>query len=345
MKKYLGLAVVVAVVIGVILVGKSSNDVAQDTLPQSEQPKPIKVGVIAPLSGIVAFYGEEAKRGIEAAEKTDIEIIYEDDQCDPKVAVAAFKKLTELDQVNVIIGPLCGSSQEALTGLAKDKDVTLLLPAAASDRLFELSGGAMYNTQYSLEKESTFNAEEITKLGHSKVALITYPNAFSKVHEEAFKQAFTGTIVTTITLPAEETVPLTEMIKLARENFDAIYVTDISFYFGGGMEKLAQANITVPLFSTYVVELPMVRSLVGNTIYSFPEDMTAGDGGVFGLAKEAVELVSDLGLPCAGSNECLRQKLTESGKFDSKGVRQREIILKQIQNDVAVPYKNNAEII
>lgn len=131
---------------------------------------------MAPLSGPIAAYGEEAKRGIAAAlaSSTQIKVIYEDDVCEPKTAVAAYKKLTELDKVKVIIGPLCGAPQKAIASLVKNTDVLVMLPSAAPEGVFEESGGSMYNTQYSLEDESTFIANKMGELGYKKVALITY---------------------------------------------------------------------------------------------------------------------------------------------------------------------------
>jgi ABC-type branched-subunit amino acid transport system substrate-binding protein len=179
----------------------------ESSIVLSNTSKPTKIGVIIPLTGIVSAFGEEEKRGIESAKSSDVEIIYENDQCDPKLAVSSFKKLTELDHVNVIIGPMCGSSQEAVAPLAKDKGVLLLLPAAASSHLFEVSGGSMYNTQYSLESESAFNARELIRLNYNRVALISYPNSYSKTHIDSFKKVFTGTIVSDIILPADVSVP------------------------------------------------------------------------------------------------------------------------------------------
>ena len=47
--------------------------------PVSETPDAIRIGVIAPLTGIAADYGAEMKAGIEAAGGTNVTFIYEDD--------------------------------------------------------------------------------------------------------------------------------------------------------------------------------------------------------------------------------------------------------------------------
>jgi ABC-type branched-subunit amino acid transport system substrate-binding protein len=326
-KQSVYIIIVLIVAVGILMLIKSDKGNFEQSAPIKS---PTKIGAIIPLTGIVAAFGEEEKRGIEAAKRPGTEVLFEDDQCDPKLAVAAFKKLTELDHVRVIIGPMCGSSQEVVAPLARDKGVLLLLPAAASSHLFEVSGGSLYNTQYSLEKESTFNAEEMVRLGHKRVAILSYPNSFSKSHVDAFKKAYKGTIVADVLLPVNNSVPQTEITKLASKDFEAIYSPDISFYFGDGLKKLEIAGIKAPLFSTYVVELPMARSVVGSSYYSFPSDIIDGKGGAFSLAKEALELIAPIAAKCESSYICMKQALSASGKFDKNGVSNRSITLKQI---------------
>ena len=77
----------------------------------SEMSGPIKIGVIGPYSGFLADFGEEVRRGVLTTQKDNIEFVFEDDECEPAPAVSAFKKLTDLNNVQYIIGPLCGSPQ------------------------------------------------------------------------------------------------------------------------------------------------------------------------------------------------------------------------------------------
>ena len=69
----------------------------------------IKIGVILPLSGNLAFLGESAKQGAELAlekygdSKNKYELIFEDDQFDAKKAVTAAQKLISIDKVSAIV--------------------------------------------------------------------------------------------------------------------------------------------------------------------------------------------------------------------------------------------------
>jgi hypothetical protein len=104
------------------------------------------------------------------------------------------------------------------------------------------------------------------------------------------------------------------------------------------VKKLVQAGITAPLLSTYVVELPMARDVVGNALYSFPANITDGKGGTYGLAKESLEFIEPIASSCNNNYTCMKKKIDESGKFDASGTSNRQITLKQIMGGVPMLY-------
>lgn len=317
-------AILIVIILAFLLVDKKTD---------SQQ---VKVGVLAPLSGIVADYGEQVKKGIQSVgTSTKVQFIFEDDQCDPKFAVSAFKKLIELDKVDYMIGPACGSPQQAIAPLLKDKEVLMILPSAAAKDLFGSSGGKVYNVQYSLEQEGKFIAEKMFEMGYKNVAVVSYLNDFSKVERDSFVANFKGKVTNEITFSTAESDIQTELTKIKGGLYDAIFVTDISFYFGGGLQKMKTLGINVPVFSTYPVELPAARDLVEGVFYSFPESIDDGQGGVFGLSKESAELVIDLVKNCGKNFSCAKQSLQERG-FDEFGMKNRSLVLKQIKNKEVV---------
>lgn len=297
---------------------------------QSKSDNSLKIGVIAPLTGIVADYGEEIRKGVQdVASSTKVTFIFEDDKCEAKDAVTAFKKLTELDKVNYIIGPACGSPQEAVIPLIKDKGVITIVPSAASKGLFDSSGGNFFNIQYSLEGESQFIAEKFNSLGYKKVSLVYYKNAFSEAHAESFKKNFNGEIVETIF--AENTSDIVpELPKIKAAKVDAIYSPDISFFFSSGLVKLRQLGVGAPIYSTYVSELPAVREFVPNVYYSFPDNIRGSNGAVFELSKQAASILSGYVENCNGRGDCVKNMITTSKDFDDHGIFKRGFVLKQI---------------
>ncbi len=84
----------------------------------SGQVRVATIGVLLPLSGQYARYGEQALRGIRIAlaglEYSDyITLRIEDTGSDPSTAIQAYRQLTG-ESVNIIIGPLLADTTEAL---------------------------------------------------------------------------------------------------------------------------------------------------------------------------------------------------------------------------------------
>lgn len=70
----------------------------------------VKIGIIAPFSGNAATYGEQVKKGIEIAHKeiiskegTKFELVYENNEFDPKLGLSAYQKLVDVDRVKYLI--------------------------------------------------------------------------------------------------------------------------------------------------------------------------------------------------------------------------------------------------
>ncbi|MBI5126485.1 MAG: penicillin-binding protein activator [Candidatus Taylorbacteria bacterium] len=326
-KKRIVLTVIILIVLGFSVYNTN----------QTTQGK-IKIGVIAPLSGFLADYGEEVKKGVLAVQDPNIEFIFEDDKCEPKEAVSAFKKLTEVDKVHYVIGPACGSPQEAIVPLLKNSKNIVVVPSAASRTLYETSGGNFYNMQYALEDESKFIAEQMYARGYKKVVLISYQNAFSKTHYDSFKANYKGTIVHEISYPDNTTDVSSELVKIRKGDYDAIFSTDIAFFFGQGVARLTQLGIKAPIFSQYAVELPAVRELVEGVYYSFPGNIADGQGAVAGLSLQSAELLSKAFKSCGDTYVCVKEYINKDG-FDTTGAKVRELVLKKIERGSPVVVK------
>ncbi len=97
----------------------------------------IKIGVVLALTGKGADLSNYIKNGIDlAVEKygrNNIQLVYEDDSCDPKKAVSAFEKLTTVDGVKVIIGSFCSSATLAMAPIAEARKIVLITPASSAE--------------------------------------------------------------------------------------------------------------------------------------------------------------------------------------------------------------------
>ena len=290
-----------------------------------------KVGVIVPVSGDFASFGEQVAKAVEDANHGRVQVIIEDEQCDSTKAANAYKKLTEIDAVKYIIGPGCGSPQEVVASfLAGSEDHLAIIPNAAAEGLYERSGGRLFQMQYSLEKETSFLADAIYARGHHNALLISYDNAFSKTHAQTFKQVFKGRVLEDVVLGDRPEDVMLVMTKVRALQPDVIYVTDLTFFIHNGLVKLHEQGIEVPVYATYVAELPFVRTLVEGVIFSYPDDLDTTKDGVFSLGHQAAEILIDAIIQCEDKIDCVHDELISSDAFDERGISTRGIGLYQI---------------
>lgn len=326
-KIWLGIGIVAIVVIVLAYSFAGINTTREDEV--------IKIGVLLPLSGDFAAFGESFKRGLEDSNLDNVKLIYEDTKCKSIDAINGFRKLSDVDGVRYIIGPACGSPQEAIAPLVKDEEILVLIPIAASEKLFEESGRKIYQMQYSLEDESKFIAEIIFADGHESAVVIGFPNSFSETHVNGFKNNFKGE-VHEIRFSDYSTDINSELTKISQINPDAIFITDIGFFLSNGIDRLMQFNIDATVYSQYATQYEPIREFVEGVTYSFPGDIHLNEGAEYALSKQAAELLGNYIKECENDHNCVKGKLDNSGLFNEKGVSTRLIILKRIENGVGV---------
>lgn len=131
-KLWIGIIIVVALALTIaLIVSQTKKDVEK-----------IKIGAILPLTGDNAVYGMEIKKGIELGAEVinrnggingrALTIIFEDDQANPQKSISAYKKLTQVDEVPLILGGVFSASSLAIAPLAQRDKIVLLSPTSSS---------------------------------------------------------------------------------------------------------------------------------------------------------------------------------------------------------------------
>lgn len=106
-----------------------------------------KIGVAGPMTGGIAAYGEEMRKGAQlAAEDINaaggingkkVEIVIGDDACEPKQAVTVASRLIERDKVNVVVGHFCSSSTIPASEAYAEADMLMITPASTNPKVTE----------------------------------------------------------------------------------------------------------------------------------------------------------------------------------------------------------------
>lgn len=104
---------------------------------------PIKIGLLTPLTGVVASGGKEIAEGFnlywdQVGKKVagrDVQIFIEDDGSNPDIALQKARKLTEQTKVDFLIGDLLANTGLAVAEYAKTAGIPYFIPVIAADDL------------------------------------------------------------------------------------------------------------------------------------------------------------------------------------------------------------------
>ncbi|MBI3033079.1 penicillin-binding protein activator [Candidatus Woesearchaeota archaeon] len=218
-----GLLVLIVLLIGC---SQQGEDKKTDALPTTN----VKVGVMVPLSGDVASYGEGVKGGIELAKKElsldNVELIYEDTKCDGKEAATALSKLTSVDKVYAVIGELCSSASLAAAPIAEQQKVVMISPASTAPKYSD-AGDYVFRTIPSDALQGDFGAKLVYDKGYRNLAVLygneDYGLGFSSVLGEKFP-ALGGKIVANEAFAPKSTDLRAQLVKIKEAKPDAVYL-------------------------------------------------------------------------------------------------------------------------
>ncbi|WP_200816519.1 substrate-binding domain-containing protein [Salirhabdus sp. Marseille-P4669] len=181
----------------------SSEEQGSDNSPDSGEEAskdPIKIGVLASLSGALESYGVQTQQGFDLGLEyaTDgtmeingqpIEVIYEDTETTPQVARQKALKLLEEDNVDFLVGSSSSGDTLAVVDLAKEYEKIMIVEPAVADSIT----GADFNeyifrTARNSSQDAVAGAAAIADEG-VKIATLAPDYAFGHDGVAAFKAA------------------------------------------------------------------------------------------------------------------------------------------------------------
>ena len=162
--------------------------------------RPIRIGLMAPLTGVVAAGGREiidaftmfwSEVGNKVAGRS-VEIVIEDDASNPDTALQKARRLVELDKVDFLVGNLLANTGLAVANYVKGNGVPYFIPVIAADDLTQRHripdvirvGG------YSASQFSHPLADWALKQGYKKIVTISQDYTFGQEQCGGFCQTF-----------------------------------------------------------------------------------------------------------------------------------------------------------
>lgn len=290
-----GLVVVGLIVFGVLYNGGTR----QETLS-----KPIKIGLVVPLTGDVAVYGDQAVLAVNVAVNEinsqggvngrKLEVVVEDGQCDPKAALNAVNKLVMVDKPAAIL-PLCSSEVLSVAPMAEQNKIVVLAPGATNPKITD-AGDFVFRLSPSDSYQGKFIAEYVyNTLGKKKVAIIFNSDTeWSVGVKEVFKNrylALGGTIV------AEEGVLYTSndyravISKIKSTDPELIYFPSMINAAIVGLKQMSELGLSVPVIGGDVwddVKIPQTLGPSANgTRFSVMANKQLPESFITEMAKDA----------------------------------------------------------
>jgi len=223
-----------------------------------------KVGMPLPQSGGAARWGTFSMRCATLAAKQindaggaagmKLELIKADDQCVPAEGVSATQRLLNIDQVDIIFGPMCSSVAKALQPIVEAAKIPMLLATTSDPEITYKAGVGGYKWTFrnypTDEIRTLIVLENAVKKGATRFALLAADNdfgraavEFNKKYQTRFPTArFTSTDF--FSLKETDFRPVLSKVKAADAQVILIYATagDTIQTVGRQMRELGMAG-------------------------------------------------------------------------------------------------------
>ncbi len=218
----------------------------------SDVNTPYRVGVMESLTGPGESYGVVANQSkqmaldeINAAGGIDgrpLEFVVEDSMCSAQGAVSAYRKLTTVDNVKIILGTSCSGAMLGAAPLA-EADGVVLFSGMASNADIANAGDYIFRTQISDIEVGLLTGDLLWADGVRRLATITeatdYAEGVRHNTVERF-EAHGGEVVAAEVFASDVTDFRSQLSKLFAESPDALHLAPQSEFSAGAIIKQAR---------------------------------------------------------------------------------------------------------
>ena len=275
------------------------------------QEGPIKVGLLAPLTGVVASGGREMVEGTQFFFESignkiagrPIELIIEDDASNPDTALQKARRLVEQNKVHWLIGNLLANTGLAVANYVKGTGTPYFIPIIAADDLTQRDRikNVIRVAGYSASQFTHPLGDWALKQGYKKIATISQDYTFGHEQCGGLCQVFSeggGEIVQQFWHPLNTADFSPYLGQLANMKVDAIFA----------METGADATRLIQQYASFGLKgrIPMLGA------------MNATDQSVIRTLGDACEGIVSPAHFAEGSDNPVTKKFVEdyTAKYD-----------------------------
>jgi branched-chain amino acid transport system substrate-binding protein len=208
-------------------------------MAQDKAADKLKIGLITTLSGPPAVIGQQQRNGLLLALKElggklggrDVELIVQDDELKPDVAVSKVKAFLDRDKVDFVVGPVFSNILAAILKPVTEGGAFMVSPNAGTS---SFAGKDCNPNLFVVSYQNDQNAEAMGKyaqdLGLKKVFLMAPNYQAGKDEIAGFKRYYKGEVADEVYVPLNQLDYAAELSKIAAAQPDAIFV-----FVPGGM--------------------------------------------------------------------------------------------------------------
>jgi len=205
----------------------------------SHAQEKLKIGLITTLSGPPAVLGQQQRNGLQLALKVlsgklggrEVELIIQDDELKPDVAVTKVKAFVERDKVDFVVGPIFSNILQAIFKPVTDSGTILISPnAGTSNFAGKECNRNFFVTSYQNDQVFAVAGKYAQDRGIRRAFLMAPNYQAGRDALAGFKGFFHGEIVDEVYVPLNHLDYSAELSKIAAATPDAIYV-----FLPGGM--------------------------------------------------------------------------------------------------------------
>jgi branched-chain amino acid transport system substrate-binding protein len=263
----------------------------------------LKIGVIGPFTGPRAEGGEFMKNALNLAIEDinsigglpDINLVFEDSKYEAPVAVSAFNKLRDIDNVHYVIGPIGSSEVLAVSPIAEKNKVILITPSAQTVEI-STAGDYIFRTIHNSNQEAPVFAEYLAeKLKDSKLYFIGVNTAITDSYVNVFRLVYEkngGEIGLVEKFDYKEVDFKTILLKIKAQNPKNIFLIGTAKQEGTIIKQAKDLSMDAHFFG-FGIEGPEIIQVAGNLanglVYPYSYDGHSQESSVKNFRERYVD--------------------------------------------------------
>lgn len=234
-KSALGIGVVLVLIVVGLLSLKKTREAPESG--ESAWPDSIRVGLMLPLTGDNAVYGQALFRGLQLALEEGnssggvrgipFALRVEDTQANAETGVGAFRRLVQIDRVPIVIGGMFSAVTLAVAPIAERSEVVLLSPTSSAVDLTN-AGDFIFRIYPSDDFDGNYSAKFARDVLKANTAAVLFLEVSSTTAvADVFVREFTtmgGEVVVRQGHTEGEGNFRTTLIRVAAEDPDVIFL-------------------------------------------------------------------------------------------------------------------------